>query len=172
MATPTSTPHPMVHLSAHLVQDLPSAVEAALWSYAPLRMSKPVLSVTAAEGVVTLAGNVRGDILKAVAERLTLTVSGVTDVVDHLATDTWIESAAAEALAADPGTRLIADGVIIKSVIGMVYLGGIVRAPDLGRARASAAAAASVLAAVPGVREVINQVETAVGTMGTEVPPG
>ena len=172
MATPMSTPHPIVHPSAHLVQDLPCAVEAALSSNVPMRMSKPVLSVTAAEGVVTLAGNVRGGILKAVAERLAMAVPGVTGVIDNLATDTTIESAAAEALAADPSTRLVTDDLAIKSVIGTVYLGGVVRAPDLDRARETAGAAAAVLAAVPGVREVINRVEVAIGDTSAEAPPG
>lgn len=151
------------HPTAHLAQDLATAVEGALWSHDPIRLSKSRLAVTEHDGHVTLTGNMRSDTLKVLAGKLARRVPGVRDVVNAVVTDTSIESLSALALAMDDATRLTTDRATLKSFIGSVYLGGLIVAPELAAAERARDRASELVRAVPGVREVTNDILVAEG---------
>jgi osmotically-inducible protein OsmY len=159
------------HPSTHLTQDdLATAVEAALWSHDPIRLSMSRLAVTEHDGHVTLTGNMRSDTLKTVAGQLVRRVPGVRDVTNAVVTDTEIESLAALALAMDDATRLTTDRIALKSLLGVIYLGGLVVAPELAAAERARDRASELVGAVPGVREVVNDILVAEGA-GQDVDP-
>ena len=171
MATPAAVPHPVDHPSAHLRQSLTTAVEGALWSYAPLRLTNTSLGVTDAGGVVTLSGNVRTRAIKTIAGRLAQGVVGVTGVVNALVADPDIEREVAMALALEPAVALSTDKVAIKCLRGTVYLGGTASAPDLPGALAIVSRAVDITRAVPGVTSVLNHGRATVDTVAVSGSP-
>jgi osmotically-inducible protein OsmY len=156
--------HVMDHPSEHLVQDLATAVEGRLWRYDPLRQTGSLVAVRTADGGVTLEGNVRSDTIKAVATRLARTVPGVRAVDNRLVSDSEVEIGVAVVLAMDPEVELYTDRVTVKSLLGEVYLGGQAVAPELATAERARDLAAERAAAVPGVRQVINEIRAVEGT--------
>ena len=88
------TPAPIYHpqrslwtVAEELRPSLAGAVEAALWTYAPLRASGVEIETEAANGQVTLVGFVRSSTQKAMASRLAVSVPGVEQVENRLIAD-------------------------------------------------------------------------------------
>lgn len=162
MTTALTTEHEIEHPTEHLVQNLATAVEGVLWSYDPIRQTGSTLQVSTEGGVVTLAGHVRSDMMKALAGRLAWTVPGVQDVRNQIVADPEIESRAAIALAMDPEVGLTTDRINVSSLLGTVYLSGPAAAPDLAQAEAAVAKARALVLAIPGVHGVINELRPVV----------
>jgi osmotically-inducible protein OsmY len=156
--------HPIDHPSEHLVQNLATAVEGTLWRYDPIRQTNSILAVSALDGVVTLSGHVRSEVMRSVAGHLARTVPGVREVLNRIVTDTALEGHVAVALATDPEVGLLTDQVAVKSLLGEVYLGGVSLAPELATAEAARAKAEAVARTVPGVREVVNEIRAVEGS--------
>lgn len=156
MTLAATADHMIEHPSQRLVQGLASAVEGAIWRNGPIRQSNARLNVGTDDGVVTLTGNVRSNVMKSIAGRLAATVPGVGRVVNALVTDTDIESRAAVALAMDPDVEVFTDRVNLFSILGTVEVGGVVAAPGLAAAEALRARVEAVVRGVPGVQGVIN----------------
>jgi len=152
------------HPSEHLVQNLATTVEGAIWAFDPIRQSNAILRVTADGGVVTLSGNMRSDIMKGVAARLARTVPGVRDVRNGLVTDTAIESQAALAMALEPGLEVLTDRMSVMSLLGVVDLGGAIVAPSRADAEAKRERVVALVGALPGVRAVLNNLQAVEGT--------
>ncbi len=145
------------HPSEHVVQGLATAVEGVLWAFEPLRTTKSRVGVTAdAAGGITLAGNVRSEMMKSIAGRLAGSVQGTTSVSNGLVSDAAIEARAAEALGAAT-IRLFTDQVDVESRLGTVYLGGRVATADQAGTRSAIEAAAGLIGALPGVHHVFNE---------------
>lgn len=159
------TGHLIDHPSEHVVQDLAAEVEGALWSFDPLRVSNTVLRVTADDdsGVVILDGNVRGDMLKSVAGQLAARVRGVREVRNRLVSDPVLESDIAMAIALDPDCGVFTDELTVSSLLGVVYLGGLIAREDIQEAEAARDRAFEIAAGVPGVREVAHAIRVAQG---------
>jgi osmotically-inducible protein OsmY len=159
-----TTEHLVEHATEHLTQDLAARVEQSLWSQPRLRSTDSLFHVSATpEGAVTLAGHVRGDMLRILAGRCAAQVPGVTGVANQLASDTQVESDVAVALAMDPAVRTYTDHVGVKSVLGVVSLSGTIAAADMAAAEAARSAAERHARAVTGVRAVINTTRAVVG---------
>lgn len=158
------TGHLIDHPSEHVVQDLATEVEGALWSFDPLRVSNTVLRVTADNGTVILDGNVRGDMLKSVAGQLAAKVRGVREVRNRLVSDPVLESDIAMAIAMDPDCGVFTDELTVSSLLGVVYLGGLIAREDIQEAEAARDRAVEIATGVPGVREVANAIRVAQGT--------
>jgi len=169
--TVAPTARPLAHLTESLQHDLGATVEGALWTYDPLRLSEARLTVGAEEGVVTLGGNVRSNAHKAMAGRLAARVPGVRGVVNAVASDTDIEAEVAQAQAQAPDAAILTDRINLKSLVGRLYLGGRVVAPDLASAQALRRRAEELARAVPGVVDVLNQIEAAQGAAVPGAPP-
>jgi len=155
------------HPSEHLKQDLSTAVEGVIWGFDPIRQTNALLDITTEGGVVTLSGNVRTATMKDIAGRLAYTVPGVRGVVNHFVTDTDIENRAALALALAPDLEVYTDRVSVKSFLGTVSLTGAVAAPAKADAEAKRARIEVLVAALPGVNAVINQVQAVEGAGDT-----
>ncbi|MBK7780209.1 MAG: BON domain-containing protein [Ardenticatenia bacterium] len=84
-----ASPHlePIEHPSEHLRQNLSTAVEGALWRYDPIRQTRTSIAVSEQDGVITLDGNIRGEMMKSVAGRIATGVTGVRRVINHLIAD-------------------------------------------------------------------------------------
>jgi osmotically-inducible protein OsmY len=172
MAVAAPSTHPLRHPSECTGHGLSTAVEGALWSYAPLRLAGADLTVTAREGVVGLMGNVRTNALKVIAARIVAAVPGVSGVANDLVSDTDVEAHAASALVGDPDIGTTTDQLTVKCFVGLVRLGGQVVAPDLALAEAAVRRAESVVAALPGVRAVVNQVQARQDRAAGAATPG
>ena len=156
--------NPVEHPSEHLVQNLATAVEGALWAYGPIRQTGTLLQVAADKGVVTLTGNIRSDLTKSIATRLARSVTGVTQVVNNMAADTEIEHRVAVDLAMDPDSQLLTDRINVNCVIGNVYLSGLSTAATLAQAEAGKARAGTLARQVPGVLDVVNEIRAMEGS--------
>ena len=152
------------HPTEQVVQSLASDVEGELWAFDPLRVSNTVLQVSAEGGVVTLDGNVRGDMMKSVAGQLAARVDGVTEVRNRLVSDPVLESDIAMAIAMDPDCGVFTDELTISSLLGVVYLGGLIARESLEDAEAARDRAVEVAAEVPGVRDLANAIRVAQGS--------
>ncbi len=86
-------------------QTLKQSVEEALEAYSPLRSSRPEITVTVDDGVVTLSGYVSSTSIREMAAILAGSVGGVSEVVNDLHADPELERSVALALAQDDRTR-------------------------------------------------------------------
>ncbi|MCE7937742.1 hypothetical protein DCC79_05000 [bacterium] len=160
MAMPTAM---IEHPSQRLIQNLATAVEGAIWAYDPIRQTNTILRVSADDGVVTLAGNMRSSIMTNMAGRLAAGVPGVRRVVNALVSDTDIESRAAVAVAMDPDAGVLTDRISLFSILGTVEMDGVIAAPTLAAAEALRQRVEAIVRAVPGVHGVINQIQAVEG---------
>jgi hypothetical protein len=157
--------HLIDHPTEHLHRGLATAVEGALWRFAPIRQSLTLLDVQAAgDGTVRLGGNIRSDAMKAIAARIARGVPGVLAVEDRLVSDSALESDLALAIANDPEAGLYTDPLTISAILGMVYLGGIIAREDLAEAERLRDRIVEVARATPGVTEIVDNVQAVQGT--------
>ena len=121
-----ASPHlePIEHPSEHLRQNLATTVEGALWRFDPIRQTRTSIAVSESEGVVTLDGNIRGEMMKAIAARIANGVPGVRRVVNRLIADSEVERDISMRLAMDPDVNITTDKVSVRSMLGQVALGG------------------------------------------------
>lgn len=155
--------HLIEHPSEHLARGLATAVEGALWRYDPIRQTNTRIDVSADDGVVHLDGNVRSAIIKSIATRLALDVPGVVRVVNRLVADPEIERDVAMRMALDPEIEVTTDKVTVTAQSGSVVLGGRLFAATQAEADALRDRIGAMAATVPGVREVINEIEAIEG---------
>jgi len=157
--------HMIDHPTEHIRQGLATAVEGALWRFAPIRQSLTLLDVRSdGGGGIRLAGNIRSDALKAIAARIARGVPGVSSVDDQLHSDSMLESAIATAVAEDPDTRLYTDTLAISSILGTVYLGGVIAREDLAEAERVRARAVELARGTAGVVSVVDNIRAVQGT--------
>jgi len=157
--------HLIDHPTEHIRQGLETAVEGALWRFAPIRQSLTLLDIrTDGSGGIRLGGNIRSDAMKAIAGQIARGVPGVVAVDDQLFSDSALESTIALAVANDPQIGLYTDTLTISSILGMVYLGGIVAREDLAESEGLRDRAAALARATPGVVEVVNNIRAVQGT--------
>jgi osmotically-inducible protein OsmY len=138
-----------------LEEDLLSAIEDALWRYEPVRSRALPIDVTLkGDGVVGVHGNAPTRIIKESILGLVSSIAGVERVEDDLQADPAIEVGVAEALATDPTTAHLPPGAIqVFADLGIVVLVGSLEAADRS-------AALRVAAAIPGVRRVIDRLDS------------
>jgi osmotically-inducible protein OsmY len=98
------------------------SVQEALEAYSPLRTSRPNITVTVDDGVVTLSGYVSSTSIKGMAAILAGSVGGVRQVVNNLLADPDLERSVALALAQDERTRPLR--IRVRSEVGYVQLQG------------------------------------------------
>lgn len=139
------------HNNVQTDDKIKAKIMASLWSYAPLRTTKPRIRVEVVSGVATLRGVVRGGGQRGMAERLAAAVEGVTTVHNYLLDDPTIEGVIAQALANNPETRISTTTVRIKSYNGAVTLVG----PVFSQTQKMAAE--TVTRTIPGVIKVVNR---------------
>jgi hypothetical protein len=120
----------------------------AIGHYEPIRISGSTLRLSLHDGAVVLAGRVRSDPLKILAERLAASAVGGRPFVNELISDAAVTVAVATALALDARTSLAP--VFVETNLGQVTLYG--DAPSA----AMVTAATEVASAVPGVATVTN----------------
>lgn len=156
MAVARPIPHLIDHPSERVVRGLATAVEGALWSMQPIRASNTRIDVQVDGDVVYLDGNIRGAMLKAMAGQIAAGVPGVGRVVNRLASDNDIEHEIAVQLATADGLDMTTDHVMVKCLLGTVYLGGMIFGPTQAEADARKAQAEAIIAGMPGVREVVS----------------
>lgn len=125
----------------------------ALQHYPGVRVWTDALDIKARDGVIEVSGHVRTRVEQQVTENVLLTVPGVRDVVSHLYVDTDLEIAVAQALGKDSRTRESFPGILVGAAFGEIYLKGSVASPEIKKA------AGEIAAQVPGVRNVLNQLE-------------
>ncbi len=132
------------------VEDLESAVEAALWNYSPIRESLSDLHVVVStDGRVEVSGPVRSGLKKDGVLEALRWVPGVTGIVDGMVADNELEIQVAFALARDARLSSLSPGAIaVHSHLGAVTLVG--RLED----EAARAAAVEVASQVTGVKSV------------------
>jgi len=82
--------------------DLVNRVRKALWTYEPLRATKPRLEVHVDSGRVTLRGRMRTLAMKEISEYLLRRLDGVNAVRNDVVADPEVIQAVADALATDP----------------------------------------------------------------------
>lgn len=156
--------HAIDHPSEHTLQGLETAVEGALWSFEPLRTTKSLIDVQAsADGEVELTGNVRSDIMKAMAGRFAARVPGVTAVDNRIASDPEIESRVAAALGSGD-LALFTDTIDVESRLGTVYLGGTVTTDEKEAAETRLEHVVAAIGDIDGVHAVINRAVVVEGT--------
>ncbi len=144
--------------------DLKREAEAALFDYQRLRIDLGGIDLRAIDGEIWLLGHVSSDLnSRLVVEQL----RGLRDLAaihNHLIADPDLAAAVAAALAHDPRTR--GQPIGVYPTLGQVRLGGAVTST------AAAEAARQITAAVPGVTEVITQLEIRPGLTGLPVFAG
>lgn len=137
---------------------LAQAVYDVLLRYDPIRSSDSPIHVVTADGVVTLSGLVRTRTMKSMAEALTRRVPGVRDVQNELLTDTDIELAIALELGTNERLRRAGSNILVRSLLGTVYLSGDVEAPSLEEAQELKELAEEIAEGVPGVIRAVNAI--------------
>lgn len=157
--------HLIDHPTEHIRQGLETAVEGALWRFAPIRQSLTLLDIRSdGSGGIRLAGNIRSDAMKAIAARIARGVPGVRSVDDQLHSDSTLESTLAVAVAEDPDARLYTDTLTISSILGTVYLGGMIAREDLAEAERLRARVVELAEGTPGVVAVVDNIRAVQGT--------
>ncbi len=121
--------------------DLRDTIEQALWSLDSIRVSKPLLEVTVADGHATLSGTVASPMMR---EEIEAALDGL-PVAIAVSDDAAIQNAAAYALAMDPRTASIPPGYQVTSYNGHIHVKGRLTPEQAEAARA-------VAGAVKGVR--------------------
>lgn len=146
----------MTETSTMTVEDLKSAVEAALWNYHPVRESLSDLQVkVSTDGRVEVSGHVRSGLIKDGVLEVLRWVPGVTGIVDGLIADSEIEIEVAVALANDPRLKGVAPGAIaVHGHLGEVTLVGRLVDDNLRTV------AVEVASQVSGVESVIDRTNT------------
>jgi osmotically-inducible protein OsmY len=129
-------------------QTLKQSVEEALKAYSALRNSRPDITVTVDDGVVTLSGYVSSTSIREMATVLAGSVGNVSEVVNELHADPKLERSVALALAQDERTRPLP--IRVRSTAGYVQLQG--QVPD----EAAAKAAMEVARTVKGPKQVVS----------------
>lgn len=133
---------------------LATAVQDALNQYTPIRVWENNIQVSAQGGTVVLSGSVRSVTMKEIADERARGVKGVSAVQNQLVVDAEIETAVAQALAADARTRAGFPGILVGVVFGVVYLKGNVASAEMKNA------ATEIASRVAGVRRVSNELLT------------
>jgi osmotically-inducible protein OsmY len=144
--------------------DLKREAEAALFDYPRLRIDLAGIDLRAIDGEIWLLGHVSSELNSRLVVEQLRSLRDLAAIHNHLIADPDLAAAVAAALAHDARTRGQAIGVY--PTLGRVRLGGAVDSP------ATAEAARQVAAAVPGVREVITQLEVRPGSAGLPVFAG
>ncbi|MGA9532175.1 MAG: BON domain-containing protein [Anaerolineales bacterium] len=136
-------------------EDLLGAIKDALWRYEPVRSrSLPIEVTLESDDAVGVHGNTPTRIIKESILGLVGSIAGDQRVLDDLHADPAIELKVAEALATDPSTQHLAPGTIqVFADLGNVVLVGSLE-------KADRAAAVRVAGAVPGVRRVVDRLES------------
>lgn len=171
MAAVLATTHLIDHPTELYRHGLASAVEGALWSYAPIRQSNTRVDIGVEGDVVYLDGNIRGALLKSVAGEIVSRLPGVGRVVNRLVSDPDVEHEIAMHLAMDEGLDLTTDHLAVKSLLGTVYLGGMIFAETLAAAEALKGRAEALIGGMPGVREVVSTVTAVEGSPDSFAAP-
>jgi osmotically-inducible protein OsmY len=156
---PSPPPEMIEHPTEHLVRSLATSVEGALWRFDPIRQTRTMIAVTdSGGGAVRLTGNIRGEMMKAVATRLARQVPGVTSVDNRLVADPELEREIAVRLAMDPDAGVTTDLVSVRAILGRVVLSGRVFGETQAESDALLERVAAIAAAVPGVVALDNEV--------------
>lgn len=129
-------------------QALKQSVEEALKAYSPLRSSRPEITVTVNDGVVTLSGYVSSSSIKEMATVLAGSVANVNEVLNELHADPKLERSVALALAQDERTRSLP--IRVRAGGGYVQLQG--QVPD----EAAVEAAMEVARTVEGPKQIVS----------------
>ena len=129
-------------------QTLKRSVEEALEAYSPLRDSRPEITVTVDDGVVTLSGYVSSTSIREMATVMAGSVASVNEVVNELHADPKLERSVALALAQDDRTRPLP--IRVRSEGGYVQLQG--QVPD----EAAAKAAMEIARTVEGPKQIVS----------------
>jgi osmotically-inducible protein OsmY len=160
-----ASPHlePIEHPTEHLRQNLATTVEGALWRFDPIRQTRTSIAVSESEGVITLEGNIRGEMMKAIAARIANGVPGVRRVVNRLIADSEVERDISMRLAMDPDVNITTDKVSVRSMLGQVALGGRVFGETQAAADGLKAQVEAVAAQAAGVQSISSQVEAIEG---------
>ncbi|HEY7984209.1 MAG TPA: BON domain-containing protein [Ktedonobacterales bacterium] len=144
--------------------DLKREAEAALFDYQRLRIDLAGIDLRAIDGEIWLLGHVSSELnSRLIVEQL----RGLRDLAaihNYLIADSELAATVAAALARDPRTR--GQHIGVYPTLGQVRLGGAVESPTV------AEAAAQVARAVPGVTNVIAQLEVRPGLAGLPVFAG
>lgn len=123
--------------------DLRSIIEEALWSLDSIRVSKPAIEVSVANGHATVSGIVASPMMR---EQIEEVLSGL-PVTIAVMDDAAIQNAVAYALAMDPRTASIPPGYRVTPYNGHIHVKGKLTPEE-------AEAAWAVASAVKGVRGV------------------
>jgi len=130
-------------------EELRQAALDAIDDYVPLRIDMPGFQVHVIDGVVWLRGHVASDLNRSLVADQLVNIPGIAAIHNELIPDTSISSAVSMALAHDPRTAGERIGVYPR--LGTIRLRGNVRTA------AARQAAYEIAAAVPGVKDVLNE---------------
>jgi len=108
-----------------------TAIRKALWSYEPLRATRPTLDIVVQDGRVTLAGRVRTLAIKEISEYMIFRVDGVRAVRNDLVADPEVMRGVADAVAADPEFGPLCPRIDVRE--GVVSLSGDVPSDTVAR---------------------------------------
>ena len=114
-----------------------------------VRLDLPGITIHARDGIVWLRGHVSSDGKRRRADEVLRGLDGLVELHNELVTDTALAAAVAMALAYDPRTARQRIGVYPS--LGVMRLRGIVRTPT------AHAGAWEIAAAVPLVKQVVNE---------------
>jgi osmotically-inducible protein OsmY len=128
--------------------DIHEAVVEAVEGLNGVRESRAPITITVADGVVTLTGIVLSSTMRRAVRYRAATTPGVVKVIDQLEEDPSIRQRVAMALSDDPATAPYQPPITVTSYLAMVTLSG----PTMPEA--VAARAREIAAGVSGVREV------------------
>src|SRR5262249_33297455 len=121
----------------------------AIYDYWLLRVDMPGFEVHAIDGVIWLRGHVASDLNRRLVADQLVGIPGLAEVHNDLIADTALAAAVSMAVAHDPRTASERIGVYPR--LGTISLRGNVRSAAVRQA------AFQVAAAVPGVKEVVNE---------------
>nr|BBH95225.1 hypothetical protein KTA_34240 [Thermogemmatispora argillosa] len=129
-------------------RELQREVEAVLFDLYPLHVDMRGISARVLDGVLYLDGNISSALRADLVERQVMGVPGLLEIRNNLVADDTLASEVALALGRDPRTRGLPIGVYPR--LGVVRLSGAVHTAEQKRV------AAEIARAVPGVRQVVN----------------
>ncbi|MBX5450817.1 BON domain-containing protein [Thermogemmatispora sp.] len=129
-------------------RELQREVEAVLFDLYPLHVDMRGISARVLDGVLYLDGNISSALRADLVERQVMGVPGLLEIRNNLVADDTLASEVALALGRDPRTRGLPIGVYPR--LGVVRLSGAVHSAEQKRV------AAEIARAVPGVRQVVN----------------
>jgi osmotically-inducible protein OsmY len=120
-----------------------------LYDYVPMRIDLPGIQIHAIDGAVWLQGYISSDVKRRLAEDQLTGVPGMSELHNDLIADNELSAAVSMALAHDPRTAQQRIGVYPR--LGDIYLRGNVHTT------AALAAASEIARAVPGVKDLYNE---------------